>query len=93
MLKVDNASVFFAARDGHAVQALDRLSLEIPNGGFVVALGTSGCGKSALLNAMDGFLPLSSGSITLNGAPVTRPGAERGVVFQKDSLLPRKGKS
>ena len=90
MLKVENASVFFAARDGHAVQALDRVSLDIPARGLVVALGTSGCGKSTLLNAMAGFLPLSSGRITLDGAPVQGPGAERGVVFQKDTLLPWK---
>ena len=90
MLKVENASVFFAARDGRPVQALDRVSLNIPRGGMVVALGTSGCGKSTLLNAMAGFLPLSQGRITLDGEPVTRPGAERGVVFQKDTLLPWK---
>ncbi len=90
MLRVDNASVFFAARDGRAVQALDRVSLDIPQGGFVVALGTSGCGKSTLLNAMAGFLPLSGGSITLDGRPVDGPGADRGVVFQKDTLLPWK---
>ena len=90
MLRVDNASVFFAARDGRAVQALDRVSLDIPNGGFVVALGTSGCGKSTLLNAMAGFLPLSEGSITLNGRAIAGPGADRGVVFQKDTLLPWK---
>ena len=90
MLRVDKASVYFAARDGNPVQALDRVSLDIPDGAFVVALGTSGCGKSTLLNAMAGFLPLSSGSITLNGQAVVKPGAERGVVFQKDALLPWK---
>ena len=88
MLRVKQASVYFAARDGRAVHALDRVSLDIPERGFVVALGTSGCGKSTLLNAMAGFLPLSSGTIELNGHPVTGPGAERGVVFQKDALLP-----
>jgi taurine transport system ATP-binding protein len=90
MLRVDKASVYFAARDGRPVHALDRVSLDIPAGAFVVALGTSGCGKSTLLNAMAGFLPLSSGSITLNDRPVEGPGAERGVVFQKDALLPWK---
>jgi taurine transport system ATP-binding protein len=90
MLTVNQASVYFEARGGGCVHALDRVSLEIPDGGFVVALGTSGCGKSTLLNAMAGFLPLSEGSITLNGRLVEAPGAERGVVFQKDSLLPWK---
>jgi taurine transport system ATP-binding protein len=90
MLKVDHASVFFAARDGRAVHALDRVSLDIPNESFVVALGASGCGKSTLLNAIAGFLPLSEGSITLDGRAVTGPGADRGAVFQKDTLLPWK---
>jgi len=88
MLRVDKASVFFAARDGRAVHALDRVSLDIADRAFVVALGASGCGKSTLLNAMAGFLPLSSGSITLGGVEISGPGADRGVVFQKDTLLP-----
>jgi len=90
MLKVDHASVYFRTRDGQTVQALDRVSLEIPDGGFVVALGASGCGKSTLLNAIAGFLPLSAGTITLDDRPVKAPGADRGVVFQKDTLLPWK---
>ncbi|SCB08260.1 taurine ABC transporter ATP-binding protein [Rhizobium multihospitium] len=90
MLQVDHASVFFAARDGRTVHALDRVSFNIPERGIVVALGASGCGKSTLLNAIAGFLPLSEGKITLDGRPVSGPGADRGVVFQKDSLLPWK---
>ena len=90
MLRVTDASVYFASRTGETVHALDHVSLDIPDGGFVVALGTSGCGKSTLLNAMAGFLPLSSGSLTLDEKPITAPGADRGVVFQKDSLLPWK---
>ncbi|AYG68983.1 MULTISPECIES: ABC transporter ATP-binding protein [unclassified Rhizobium] len=90
MLQVDHASVFFAARDGRTVHALDRVSFNIPERGIVVALGASGCGKSTLLNAIAGFLPLSEGKITLDGRPVSGPGADRGVVFQKDALLPWK---
>ena len=90
MLKVERASVYFKARDGRTVHALDRVSLDIPDQGFVVALGASGCGKSTLLNAIAGFLPLSEGAITLDGRPVNKPGADRGVVFQKDTLLPWK---
>ncbi|WP_028745143.1 taurine ABC transporter ATP-binding protein [Rhizobium mesoamericanum] len=90
MLKVDHASVYFRTRDGNTVHALDRVSLDISDNSFVVALGASGCGKSTLLNAIAGFMPLSSGTITLDGRPVTHPGAERGVVFQKDTLLPWK---
>jgi taurine transport system ATP-binding protein len=88
VLRVDRASIFFSSRDGRTVHALDRVSLDIPERAFVVALGASGCGKSTLLNAMAGFLPISSGSIALNGVEVKGPGADRGVVFQKDSLLP-----
>jgi taurine transport system ATP-binding protein len=44
MLSVREASVHFAARDGRIVQALDRVSLDIPPDSIVVALGASGCG-------------------------------------------------
>ena len=90
MLTVDQASVYFATRDGRTVQALDRVSFDIPDSGFVVALGASGCGKSTILNAIAGFLPLSEGTIALDGRPISGPGADRGVVFQKDTLLPWK---
>jgi taurine transport system ATP-binding protein len=88
MLNIHNASVYFAGRRATPVKALDRISLDIPASGIVAALGASGCGKSTLLNAIAGFLPLSDGLITLEGKPVHGPGVDRGVVFQKDTLLP-----
>ncbi|MCC6204332.1 MAG: ATP-binding cassette domain-containing protein, partial [Hyphomicrobiales bacterium] len=88
MLEVREASVVFPASDGSSVQALDRVSLDLPPDSIVVAVGASGCGKSTLLNAIAGFLPLTEGSIRLDGEPIEGPGGDRGVVFQKDTLLP-----
>ncbi|KUG46056.1 hypothetical protein AN633_00640, partial [Klebsiella pneumoniae] len=62
--------------------------LTLESGELLVVLGPSGCGKTTLLNLIAGFVPYQHGSITLEGQQVTGPGAERGVVFQNEGLLP-----
>ena len=69
-------------------RAVDDVTLTIPHGSFTVLVGPSGCGKTTLLNLIAGFVPYQHGSITLEGQRVTGPGAERGVVFQNEGLLP-----
>jgi len=73
---------------GRDVIALKDINLEIPRGQFVCLLGPSGCGKSTLLNAVAGFAPPSSGTITADGQLVKGPGPERGMVFQEYALFP-----
>ena len=73
---------------GREVVALQDIALTIPQGQLVCLLGPSGCGKSTLLNAIAGFAPPSSGQVLVDGAPVTAPGPQRGMVFQEYALFP-----
>ena len=71
--------------------ALDRISLEIEAGEFVVLLGPSGCGKTTLLNLIGGFTEPTEGAILIGSrdmagvAPKDRPTT---TVFQDYALFP-----
>ena len=82
------ASASKTYRGPAGVRALDDVNFSVGEGEFVALLGPSGCGKSTLLNLVAGFEDLTEGAMTFDGHPVTRPGPDRGVVFQEASLLP-----
>ena len=70
------------------VVALDGVTLDIGENEFVSLVGTSGCGKSTLLAILAGLEGHDSGTLLVDGQPVTGPGRDRGVVFQSYTLLP-----
>ncbi|WP_431655607.1 ABC transporter ATP-binding protein [Pantanalinema rosaneae] len=68
--------------------ALGNIDLDVAPNTFVSIIGPSGCGKSTLLNIIAGLSQPTTGSVTINGQPVTAPGPDRGVVFQNYALMP-----
>jgi NitT/TauT family transport system ATP-binding protein len=66
---------------GGALLALDRVSLDVPDGEFVCVLGASGCGKSTLLSVVAGLDRPTLGSVDVGGARV-------GLIFQEPALFP-----
>lgn len=88
-VEVRNLAVRFKVGD-QAISALEGLSFAVDNGEFVCLLGTSGCGKSTVLNVIAGFIPPDEGEVLLNGEPIKTPGPDRGMVFQQHALFPWK---
>ncbi len=83
MLQISHLSADYGGKP-----ALADINLTLDSGELLVVLGPSGCGKTTLLNLIAGFVPYQHGSITLEGRRIDGPGADRGVVFQNEGLLP-----
>lgn len=75
--------------------ALKNVNFEIEDlpdvGEFIALVGPSGCGKSTVLNLIQGFQevgPPTAGQVLVRNKPVTGPGRDRGMIFQKYSSFP-----
>ncbi|WP_290062259.1 branched-chain amino acid ABC transporter ATP-binding protein/permease [Amycolatopsis solani] len=88
VLAVRGLSVSF----GH-VTALSDVDITVPEHGILGVIGPNGAGKSTLVDAISGFLPRATGTVTLGGRPLTgsptrraRAGLRR--TFQQDRVPP-----
>jgi ABC-type nitrate/sulfonate/bicarbonate transport system ATPase subunit len=96
-ISVKNVSRSFLSPQGETIQALRDVNLEVEDafssdgrdvGEFRVLLGPSGCGKSTVLRIIAGLDQPDTGEVLVNGKPVTGPGRDRGMVFQKYTSFP-----
>lgn len=86
-LEVKNINKYYV-NDKKTYEVLSDVSFTVQGGEFVTLLGPSGCGKTTLLTIIAGFQQANNGEILLNDNVVTKPGPDRGFVFQNYALFP-----
>ena len=70
------------------LSVLGDVTFDVRQGEVVSLIGESGCGKTTLLKIVQGLIRMDGGIVLVDGVTVTRPGRDRGFVFQHASLLP-----
>ena len=68
LLKLHNVSINFESK-----KVLRKVNLELGKGEVVCVIGESGCGKTTILNAIQGLLNLNAGKILFNGQKILEP--------------------
>jgi NitT/TauT family transport system ATP-binding protein len=86
-LQIANVSKSFGYGN-RSKEVLRNVSFDVHSGEFVALVGSSGSGKSTVMRLIAGLDRPSSGSISIDGRPISAPGSDRGMVFQKYSLYP-----
>ncbi|MCA1404619.1 ABC transporter ATP-binding protein [Ensifer sp. IC3342] len=88
-LKADSVKLnYYNDRTKRDLSVLDGIDFSVNEGELVSIVGPSGCGKSTFLAAVDGLIAIDGGRILIDEREVTKPGPDRGLVFQQDSLFP-----
>ncbi|MGJ9413694.1 ABC transporter ATP-binding protein [Aeromicrobium sp. CF4.19] len=89
ILRLQQVEKQYVTRRG-TVAAVLPSDLEIAKGDFLGIVGPSGCGKSTLLSIIAGLDRPSGGQVLMRDEPMSGPGPDRCVVFQRFALFPTK---
>ncbi len=85
MVVVENVTRRYGSGSA-AVTALDNVSVTVPAGAVVALAGRSGSGKTTLLNCIGGLDRPTSGTITVDGANVTRMSERQRTAMRRDRV-------
>ena len=87
MIECVNLKKTFETSRG-SVPVVDDVTLSVRENELLVLFGPGQCGKSTMINCMAGLESVTGGSVKVDGKLVTKPGPDRGVVYQRMALFP-----
>lgn len=87
MIECVNLKKTFETSRG-SVPVVDDVTLNVRENELLVLFGPGQCGKSTMINCMAGLESVTGGTVKVDGKLVTKPGPDRGVVYQRMALFP-----
>lgn len=86
-IKLDNVSYTYAPGTPHEIRALRNVNLDIEDGEFVGVMGTTGSGKSTLIQLIAGLIAPTEGKILLDGEDINAKKYDRDVLHRRVGLV------
>lgn len=71
-----------------STKVIDKIDLDVRENEFLCLVGPGQCGKTTTVNVLSGLESATTGTVTINGKTITKPGPDRGFVFQSTALYP-----
>lgn len=87
MIECVNLKKIFETSRG-SVPVVNDVTLSVRENELLVLFGPGQCGKSTMINCMAGLESVTGGTVKVDGKLVTKPGPDRGVVYQRMTLFP-----
>ena len=84
MIEIKDLTKYYGKGESR-FKALDRVSVRIEDGEFVVILGASGSGKSTFLNVISGLEPSDGGTVAYNNQPLDKLSEKELTKFRRDN--------